>query len=93
MVGCAAELPHLDLSFVWARELQITGCYVYGKEPSFEGAHTFDVSMKLLADHPELPLSDLVTHTVPLSNWREAMKISFQRGHHSAVKVVFDCRT
>jgi L-iditol 2-dehydrogenase len=92
MVGCAGELRHLDLSFVWMRELQITGCYVYGKEPSHEGAHTFEVAMRLLADRTEFPLGDLVTHTVPLANWREAMRLSLQRGQHGAIKVVFDCR-
>jgi len=92
LVGCAGELRHLDLSFVWMHELQITGCYVYGKEPSEEGAHTFDVAMRLLAERPDLPLGDLVTHTVPLSNWREAMRLSLQRGQHGAIKVVFDCR-
>jgi L-iditol 2-dehydrogenase len=92
LVGCAGEVPRLDLSSVWMRELQITGCYVYGKEPSHEGAHTFEVAMRLLADHPEFSLGDLVTHTVPLANWREAMRISLQRGHHAAIKVVFNCR-
>jgi threonine dehydrogenase-like Zn-dependent dehydrogenase len=92
LVGCAAELPRLDLTFVWARELQITGCYVYGSEPSYEGAQTFDVVMRLLTEHPGFPLADLVTHTVPLGNWREAMRLSLQRGHHGAIKVVFDCR-
>jgi L-iditol 2-dehydrogenase len=89
LVGCAGELSHLDLSFVWARELQITGCYVYGKEAAYDGAHTFDVSMRLLTEHPDFPLSDLVTHTVPLAKWREAMKLSLQRGHHGAIKVAF----
>jgi threonine dehydrogenase-like Zn-dependent dehydrogenase len=93
LIGCAAELPRLDLTFVWLRELQITGCYVYGKEPAFEGAHTFDVALRLLAEHPELPLAELVTHTVPLAGWREAMQISLAHGRHEAIKVVFDCRT
>jgi threonine dehydrogenase-like Zn-dependent dehydrogenase len=92
MVGCAGETPHLDLSFVWAREIEISGCYVYGKEAAFNGLHTFEVAIRLLGEHPELPLSDLVTHTVPLGDWREAMKVSLQRGQHAAVKVVFDCR-
>jgi threonine dehydrogenase-like Zn-dependent dehydrogenase len=91
LVGCAGELPRVDFSFVWARELEITGCYVYGKEPSHEGAHTFEVAMRLLAERPDLPLGDLVTHTVPLANWREAMQLSLQRGQHGAIKVVFDC--
>jgi threonine dehydrogenase-like Zn-dependent dehydrogenase len=93
MVGCAGDLPHIDCSFIWARELQVTGCYVYGKESSCEGApHTFEVALRLLADHPEFPLSQLVTHRVPLSEWREAMSISFSRGRNAAIKVVFDCQ-
>ena len=93
LVGCAGELPHLDLSFVWARELQITGCYVYGKEATVEGApHTFDVVMGLLAKRPDHPLSEIVTHQIPLAGWREAMSVSLQRGQHGAIKVVLDCR-
>jgi threonine dehydrogenase-like Zn-dependent dehydrogenase len=89
LVGCAGELPRLDLSFVWARELQITGCYVYGKEPAYDGAHTFEVAMRLLTEHPDFPLSELVTHTIPLANWREAMRLSLKRGSHGAIKVAF----
>lgn len=93
MIGCAAELSHLDFTWVWARELQISGCYVYGKEHSVEQApHTFEITMKLLADHPEFPLEEIVTHVVPLPDWREAMKLSLQHGSHGAIKVAFDCR-
>lgn len=89
LVGCAGELPSLDLSFVWARELQITGCYVYGKEPAYNGAHTFEVAMRLLAANPTFPLGELVTHVIPLANWREAMRLSLQRGQHGAIKIAF----
>ncbi len=93
LVGCAGELAHLDLSFIWARELDITGSYVYGRESSLPGCpHTFEVAMRLLAERPDAPLGDLVTHTIPLPRWREAMQVSLQRGHHQAVKVVFDCQ-
>jgi L-iditol 2-dehydrogenase len=93
MVGCAAELSHIDFSFVWARELQISGCYVYGKEHAVEHEpHTFEITMKLLTDHPEFPLEEIVTHIVPLDRWREAMQLSLRRGSHGAIKVAFDCR-
>ena len=93
MVGCAAELAHIDFSFVWARELHISGCYVYGREHALEDQpHTFEITMKLLADHPELPLEEIVTHVIPLANWREAMRLSLQRGRSGAIKVAFDCR-
>jgi threonine dehydrogenase-like Zn-dependent dehydrogenase len=93
MVGCAAELSHIDVTWIWARELQISGCYVYGKEHGVEQApHTFEITMKLLEDHPELPLGEIVTHIVPLADWREAMQLSLRRGSRGAIKVAFDCR-
>lgn len=93
LVGCAGELKKLDLTFVWSREITITGCYVYGTEPSLEGSpHTFDVAMRLIQEHPEIKLSDMITHRFTLENWREAMAVSLTRGSHGAVKVVFDYR-
>jgi threonine dehydrogenase-like Zn-dependent dehydrogenase len=93
MVGCAGDLPHIDCSFIWARELQVTGCYVYGKEHGCEGApHTFDVAMRLLTDHPDFPLSEIVTHQFPLSQWRDAMRVSLTHGRNAAIKAVFDCQ-
>jgi len=93
LVGCAAEVPKLDLSFVWARELTVSGCYVYGAEHTLEGdPHTFDVAIKLLQEHPEVDLATLVTHVFPLKDWKRAMQVSLARGKHSALKVLFDCR-
>ena len=91
MVGCAGEMSKLDLTFVWSREQHIAGCYVYGQEHGLENApHTFDVVMDLIQKHPEIHLSDMVTHRFTLDQWREAMGVSLTRGSHGAVKVVFD---
>jgi threonine dehydrogenase-like Zn-dependent dehydrogenase len=93
MVGCAGELKKLDLTFVWSREITITGCYVYGAEPSLPGTpHTFDVAMRLIEEHPEIRLSDMITHRFTLDRWRDAMAVSLTRGTHGAVKVIFDYR-
>lgn len=91
MVGCAGDLPHLDLTFLWARELNVTGCYVYGKEHAMEDSpHTFDVAIRLLADKGDYPIDQIVTHRFPLEKWREALSVSLQRGSHDAIKVVFE---
>jgi threonine dehydrogenase-like Zn-dependent dehydrogenase len=93
MVGCAGELSHIDCSFVWAREIDISGSYVYGKENTVEGnPHTFDIAMRLLCEHPDHPLPRMVTHRFPLSDVRAAMTASLSRGAHASIKVVFDCR-
>ena len=93
MVGCAGQISKLDLTFVWSRELAITGSYVYGQEGSVDGhPHTFDVAMNLLAKHPELDLAGMITHRFTLDQWREAMAVSMARGTHGAIKVIFDMR-
>jgi L-iditol 2-dehydrogenase len=89
VVGCPAEIPRLDWTFVWARELHVVGSYVYAQEPAFDGAHTFEVALRLLAEHPTHPIAGLVTHRFPLSQWREALGVSLGRGRHGAIKVVF----
>ncbi len=80
VVGCAGEVPHLDWTFVWARELQVVGSYAYGREPSLDGApHTFEVALRLLMERPSYPLAALVTHRFPLSRWREALWAALHR--------------
>jgi threonine dehydrogenase-like Zn-dependent dehydrogenase len=93
LIGCASEMKRLDLSFIWARELTLSGCYVYGKEPSLDGApHTYEVATRLIRENPSIDLSLLVSHAFPLAEWRTAMQVSLARGRHSALKVLFDCR-
>ena len=93
MIGSVAQTEHLDLTLAWARELRITGNYVYGREPSLPHApHTIDHLLKLLAEHPELPVGELVTHRFPLDQWREALRTAAGRGRHGSIKVVFDHR-
>jgi threonine dehydrogenase-like Zn-dependent dehydrogenase len=93
LIGTAFEVKRLDLTLAWARELRISGSYLYGREASLPGQpHTFDHLMKLLAEHAELPVGELVTHRFPLANWREAIRAATGRGRHASVKVVFDHR-
>lgn len=93
VAGCPGKISHLDWSFVWARELHVTGSYVYGREPAVEGApHTFELALRLLDEQPDYPLARLVTHRFPLSRRREALGTSLRRGNSGAIKVVFDCQ-
>ena len=93
LIGTAFEVEHLDLTLAWARELRISGSYLYGLEPSLPGRpHTFDHLLKLVGEHPELPIGELVTHRFPLDRWREALRATTGRGRYASVKVVFDHR-
>jgi threonine dehydrogenase-like Zn-dependent dehydrogenase len=93
MIGCASEVSKLDVSYLWARELTVTGCYVYGREPSLPGEpHSFEVAIDLLGRNPDFGLAAMVTHTVPLSEWRTGFQTVLDRKGSGAIKVVYDCQ-
>jgi len=90
IVGGPAVIRELDWTLAWTRELRIEGSYVYGTEHGLPGEpHTMDAAMRLLADHPEMPLGELVTHRFGLEEWRQAMAAALGRGRSGALKVVF----
>jgi threonine dehydrogenase-like Zn-dependent dehydrogenase len=89
MLGCAAQVPRLDLTFLWARELMVRGFLGYGRE-TWEGqeCHTFQVTQALLQRRP-MPVDRMVTHVFPLEQYREALKAASNRRRSGAMKVVF----
>ena len=77
----------------WARELQITGCYVYGTEHDLpDQPHSFDVAIGLLKDRPDFGLESMVTHTIALSQWKAGLTAVLDRKGSGAIKVVYDCQ-
>jgi len=90
MLGCAAEIRKLDLTFVWARELRIKGYVCYGSEDWRGGrAHTFEVTHDLLLE-TGAPVERMVTHDFPLSQYREGLSAAANRRRSGAIKVVLD---
>ena len=90
MLGCAAEIAKLDLTFVWARELRIHGFVGYGDE-AFRGRrlHTFEVVQELLVE-TGAPVAEMVTHAYPLRQYREALRTAADRKRTESVKVVLE---
>lgn len=88
LLGCAAQVRKLDLTFLWARELDVAGFLGYGVE-DWEGGkrHTFEVTMDLL-ERTSLPVERLVTHIFPLEQFRDALRAAANRGRSGAMKVV-----
>ncbi|HSM38573.1 MAG TPA: zinc-binding dehydrogenase [Candidatus Limnocylindrales bacterium] len=88
--GGPGRIGGLDWTLVWTRELAISGSYVYGREDNLEGApHTIDAAMRMLAEHPELPVGELVTHRFGLDQWRAAMGAALDRRGSGALKIAF----
>lgn len=90
LLGCAAQIPKLDLTFVWARELDVKGFVGYGTETvQGERRHTFELTIDGLVESGA-PASDLVTHVFPLKQVREALRAAANRRRSGSVKVLLD---
>lgn len=90
MLGCAAEIAKLDLTFMWARELDLKGFVGYGRE-SWRGghAHTFVITHDLLLETAP-PVDRMVTHVYPLRDYRQALATAANRGKTGSIKVLLD---
>ena len=92
VLGCAAAMRKIDLTLVWAREIRVRGFVGYGAEEWKGGrVHTFDVVIEIL-QATDSPVSDLVTHVLPLARYKEALGHAFDRRRSGAIKVCFDPR-
>jgi threonine dehydrogenase-like Zn-dependent dehydrogenase len=90
MLGCAAEIRKLDLTFVWARELNIKGFICYGREDWRGGhTHTFQITHDLLVE-TQAPVAEMVTHVYPLGQVRDALSAAANRRRSGAIKVLLD---
>ncbi len=89
MLGCAAQLRSLDLTFLWARELEVRGFLGYGREVwKEEERHTLAVTLELLAERAGA-VDRLLTHIFPLEQYRDALKAAANRRRSGAMKVAF----
>jgi threonine dehydrogenase-like Zn-dependent dehydrogenase len=90
LLGCAAQIRKLDLTFVWARELRLKGYVGYGRE-DWEGrrAHTFQVAHDLLVA-TGAPVREMVTHVYPLAQYRDALSTALNRRRTGSIKVLLD---
>jgi threonine dehydrogenase-like Zn-dependent dehydrogenase len=90
LLGCAAEIPKLDLTFVWANELQIKGFQCYGDE-EWRGRteHTFQITHDMILE-TGAPVEDMVTHVFPLDQYRNALSTAANRRKTGSVKVLLD---
>lgn len=88
VLGCSAQIRKLDLTFLWARELEVKGFLGYGRE-TWDGRslHTFEITRELLLRKP-LPVERFVTHVFPLEEYRDAVKAAGNRRRSGAMKVV-----
>jgi L-iditol 2-dehydrogenase len=90
MLGCSAELRKLDLTFLWARELEVKGFVGYGMDEwKGERVHTFQATLQSV-EAGATPVERLVTHAFPLEQYRDALSAAANRRRSGALKVVLE---
>ena len=90
MLGCAAEISKLDLTFIWARELEVKGFVCYGEETWRGGtAHTFQITHDMLLE-TGAPVDAMVRDVFPLSQYRSALSAAKNRRRTGSIKVLLD---
>lgn len=90
VLGCAAEMRKLDLTFVWARELEIKGYVCYGLEEwRGERKHTFEITHDLLLE-TGASVEQMVTHIFPLEQYQDALSSATNRRRSGSIKVLLD---
>ena len=92
VLGCTAQVRKIDLTLVWAREIEIHGYVGYGQEEWDGGTvHTFDATVDALV-RTNPPVKEMLTHVLPLGRYREALRLAFDRRRSGAIKVALDPR-
>lgn len=90
MLGCSAEIPKLDLTFTWARELEIRGFLGYGMEDwKGERIHTMALAQRLVLESGA-PVERMVTHTFPLAEYRKGLAAAGNHRASGAIKVLLE---
>ena len=90
LLGCAAQLSRVDLTFLWSRELDVKGYVGYGKEKWRDGSlHTYEVTQEMLVESGS-PVERMVTHVFPLKQFRDALRAAAHRRRTGSVKVLLD---
>lgn len=88
LLGCAAELKKVDLSPLWSREIEVAGVVGYGREIwRGEARHTFEITLDALAERG-IPHDAMVTHVLPLEQYRAGLSAAAHRRASGAIKVV-----
>ena len=87
--GSKLAILQLDLMPVWYQEVDLFGVYAYGRE-HWRGrvVDTFQLTMELLREG-KLTIEGLITHRLPLQQWREAINTARDKSSGS-IRVVFD---
>lgn len=87
LVATAGTIKNVDFSPLWHRQLTMRGSNCYARVPhQGRSVRAYELALSLLADQG-FPAQGLLTHVLPLAQWREAFAVAFDKRGRQSVKV------
>ena len=85
LVGIARRLA-FDPTPVWLKLLTVKGCYGYSFNDTKDGRrHAFETALCLMNER-RVHVQDMLTHTFPIEEYRELIRVNVSKGRHRAIK-------
>ncbi|MHA1217880.1 MAG: zinc-dependent alcohol dehydrogenase [Candidatus Heimdallarchaeaceae archaeon] len=92
VLGIDFKQGKLDYTPVWYQEVALLGSLGHGTE-DWKGKKkpTFEIIIELLKTK-KIPstITEIITHRYNISNYKEAIKVAFNKRKNQAIKVIFD---
>ncbi len=92
VLGIDLKQGKFDFSPVWYQEVDLLGSLIHGIEDwNGEKKSTFEIVIDLLKTK-KIPstISEIITHRFPLSDYKSAISLAFNKRKNQAIKVIFD---
>jgi threonine dehydrogenase-like Zn-dependent dehydrogenase len=93
MLGLNLHSMRIDLTPIWYQEINLIGSLGHGMETwpigTSESKSTFEIAAELIQRKLIFP-DKLITHSFPLSGYRNALMTAANKARNRAIKVVFD---
>jgi threonine dehydrogenase-like Zn-dependent dehydrogenase len=91
LLATAGEPPR-EMTPLWFQELDLLGCFGRASE-RVDGRQvgTYNLVLELMAAG-RLDLQQMLTHTFPLAEYKQAFAAAMNKSRHGAIKVAFDFR-
>ena len=87
ILGINFQPGKIDYTPVWNQELRVTGINCHATEA--DGRTSFAHAVDLLK-RPEFGVERIVTHRFAVGDYKQAVKIFFDKKRHQAIKIVLD---
>lgn len=89
IIGINFKPGRIDYTPVWHQEIFVTGSNSHATEKN--GQTSFDIAANFLIEK-KISLDGIITHKLPMDEYRDAVNIFLSKGKHEAVKIVLTHR-